>query len=209
MSGHMSPLDGPLDSPGDSVQGKGLCHIRGRLRATAGFAAPPSCDPPPRCAIWLRHFSRLGAAPLGQGLRPDTPQSSRRRGAAADRSLGVSPVREAPPGGAPQVLTVLRGSTTDHREDRSDVNEPFQCARRCQCPHPLLPDNPPAFQRHARQGVASKVDLITNRSASDNLVQVTPFAASTSGNPAPESVALARPSRSRPHHRWLIAQGYA
>ena len=175
-----------MDSPMKTVQGKGLCHIRGRLRATAGFAAPPPVTHRPRRSAWLRHFSRLGATPLGQGLRPDTPQSSRRRGAAADRSLGVSPVREGPPGGAPQVLTVLRGSTTDHREDRSYVNEPFQCARRCQCLHPLLPDNPPAFQRHARQGVASKVDLITNRSASDNLVQVTPFAASTSETPAPQ-----------------------
>lgn len=194
----------------------GGCAYAHRLRRRTS----PRVTHLPRHSAWLRHFSRLGAAPRGQGLRPDTPQSSRGRGAAADHSRGVLPREAAHSKPLKAAVRLFARIFFVLWEER--VAEPLRenpgalratrryrrGALRSECPHPLLPDDPSASQRHARQGVARRVDLITQRSASDNL-QVTQIAASTSETPAPQPVAQARTSSFRPRHRdsWSIAQG--
>lgn len=62
-----------MDSPENSVQGKGLYHTRGVALTRTGCAGhSPRVTHLTWHSAWLRHFSRLGATPRGQGLRPDT-----------------------------------------------------------------------------------------------------------------------------------------
>ena len=105
------PLDGPLDSPENSVQGKGLYHTRGVALTRTGCAghAPPVTHRPWRSA-WRCHFSHPGLPHLGQGAKAPRHPMGQHRGERTgdDRRLGAT--REA--------RGTTRNLPRDHRREQ-------------------------------------------------------------------------------------------